>query len=76
MKLKAFPFKSCPVALQGTVFADDLESSVFHIGVGLRGVDEVAPIVLCFQNMQPETDGWSCNCICSHEMFDLRQAFC
>ena len=75
MKLKAFPFKSCPVALQGTLFADDLEGSVFHIGVGLRGIDEVASAVLRFQNVQSETNGWSCNRICLHEMFDFRQAF-
>lgn len=75
MKLEAFPFNSGPVALKGTIFADNLEGSVFHVGAGLRGIDEVAPIVLRFQNVQPETNGWSCDRICLHEMFDLRQAF-
>jgi hypothetical protein len=57
VNLETIRFYGCPVALEGTILADDFQNSIFHVGICLRRVDKTTFVAVGFEDAQSEAYG-------------------
>jgi hypothetical protein len=74
MNIEAIAFKSNPIALESTVFPNDLDYCVFNMRGCVGCIDEVTLVILRLEHVESETNSRSSKCICLYQSANLYQA--